>query len=59
MSGMDANNDNQPAPPAARMCRIIGTVRDERVTFTDPAWRADPRPAPQLHLVAGDAPVVD
>lgn len=49
-------NDNTPAAPA-RTVPIIGHVAgDGRVTITDPAWRATPRPAPQLHLVDRDGP---
>lgn len=59
---MDAANDNAPparprrvgnAPRSDRgphgAVRIVGRVGEGgRVTFTDPDWRPQPRPAPQL-----------
>lgn len=51
------SNDNGRA---GRMVRIVGRVgEDGRVTITDPTWRAAPKPAPALRLVAGDAPRLD
>jgi hypothetical protein len=53
---MDAANDD-PCPPPFRTphVQIVGFVReDQRVTFTDAAWRLAAAPATEAILFPGD-----